>query len=319
MAATTIDRQVDFEPGWLSWIAAVRACLRALDVDCDSSDVGGHSGYAFALSINKGLCPSGPTFVDWNALSSGIQSLGRSTLTYVSGDCHTPEAACDRTRAHWRAVYELIRGEIESGRPCVIWGAGVPEFGVVRGMDEEGYICVPGGPVPERAEREGLNAPGGPYALAFPTPAAVHEDADRMAIHRALLIAGRPDHQAEFRCGLSAYEYWIEQPESGQAGKLGHSYNVQCWAEARRQAKEFLARLRERNEFLAPALDSSLTAFGRVSAALDRLAELFPFTFDAGKVEPDDTLREAVAAIGEARAREEEGLRALHSALERWP
>ena len=66
--ATTVPLQVEWKPAWLTWVAATTACLDALGVECDLADVAGRSGYAFELWIHEGLCPSGPTALDWHAL-----------------------------------------------------------------------------------------------------------------------------------------------------------------------------------------------------------------------------------------------------------
>ncbi|MHC4469351.1 MAG: hypothetical protein ACYS99_00170, partial [Planctomycetota bacterium] len=192
-------------PAWLSWVGATTSCLNALGVDCDTTDVAGRSGYAFALSINEGLCPSGPTCLDWNALATGVENLGRSTLTFASGDCFTEGHRSDRTLAHAREVFELVRREVGAGRPCVVWGLGLPEFGVVRGVEGEEYLCIASCPTPERVRWDEIDAPGGPYVLAFPTPNVCHGDPDRDAIRGGVMMMTRPDHGPRWTCGLRAY------------------------------------------------------------------------------------------------------------------
>ncbi len=316
MAATNttsrVPMSIEYEPAWLTWVGATTTCLRALGVDCDAADVAGHSGYAFAISINGGLCPSGPTDVDWAALVYGPQSLGRSTTTLLTGDCHTDGSRGERTEAHCRAVFDLIRGEIEAGRPCVLWGAGPPEFGVVRGIEGEDYLLVAGGPTPERLAWDAIDAPGGPYALAFPTPVRLHEDRDLTALRRAFAMLTRPQEGQSARRGLEAYDFWVEELRESRADAFGNSYNAQCWAEARRRAKTFIGRIADCYGVEGGPIDRIRHAFIAVSDHLDQVAELFPFCRDEGTVEDADRIEQAVAHLEAARTAEQ-------SAIETFP
>ncbi len=75
-----VPMQMPYQPGWISWVAATTACLKALGVACDAADVAGHSGYAFLLNICEGVGPCGPTNFDMGRLLGGVRSLGRSAL-----------------------------------------------------------------------------------------------------------------------------------------------------------------------------------------------------------------------------------------------
>jgi len=88
-----VPMDVQLQPAWLTWVSATTTCLKALGTDCDTVDVAGMTGYAFVLSVHKELCPSGPTVFDWCSLLAGVQLLGRTTLNFTSGDCHTAELA----------------------------------------------------------------------------------------------------------------------------------------------------------------------------------------------------------------------------------
>lgn len=46
---------VTYQPAWLTWIASVTTCLKALGVECDTTDVAGFSGYAFTMSVHAEL------------------------------------------------------------------------------------------------------------------------------------------------------------------------------------------------------------------------------------------------------------------------
>ena len=52
---------LQYQPAWLTWVASATSCLRALDVQCDPSDVAGFSGYAFHFGIHEEVGPEGQT------------------------------------------------------------------------------------------------------------------------------------------------------------------------------------------------------------------------------------------------------------------
>jgi len=316
--AVMVQMQVHWQPGWLSWVAATTTCLRALGHEWDTVDVAGMSGYAFVLSVHKELCPSGPTVFDWYSLLEGVQRLGRSVQCFTSADCHCEGHISDRTRAHCRAAYDLVAREVETGRPCVIWGAYVPEFAVAVGVEDGAFHVVtyrrctgePEPPIP----CEQLNAPGGPYALAFPT--AVEADqarADSWAVARAAQITNQPRFAPDYGYGLAVYDTWIAALLSGRLNPFGNAYNAACWAEGRHFAHRFLERIAGRSDRLAEPLAPAVAAYARASAAMQELARLFPFP---GQDEAKDPNRrsEAVEHLRAARAAEAQGAAALAAA-----
>lgn len=320
MPATVLDKPV-FEPCWLSFVASTTAVLRALGADVDAVDVAGRTAYAFHLTVNRGLCPSGPTCVSWSGLSEGALGLGRSVTFFSSWDAYAEGFRNDRTRAHAREAFELARREVEAGRPCVVWGIGIPEFSVVYGVtDDDEYVAVPWGPVPETCAWDAVEAPGGPAVFAFPTERCRHPGEDRAAVRAALLALNRPDEGAHGRCGVGAYEYWIDELAGGRASRMGHSYNAQCWAEARAFARDFTGRLAERTEGdAAEHLGRARDAFAAVADALADVAARFPLTFEAGEVPDGEDRLHAIERLRAARRAEPRAIDALASALSAWP
>jgi len=242
---TTVPMDFEYQPSWLSWVGATTTCLNALGLDCDLVEVGGLSGYAFHMAVHDELCPSGPTMFDWGMLEGGINVLGRSTLSFACGDCHMGDFINERTRAHCRAAYEIAEREVAAGRPCVLWGAYTPEFAVLYGIDADGRYLVKsikghcGEAEPPLAYDE-LDAPGGPYLLAFPTPTAAPNArlwGDRMAVGRAAQLLKQPPMFSNYGTGLRAYNTWIGALESGKLLDFGNAYNAQCYCEAKAFAR----------------------------------------------------------------------------------
>lgn len=278
-----VPMEVQYPPAWLTWVACTTGCLKALGVECDLTDVAAHSGYAFVMSVHEELCPSGPTVFDWGQLLVGINFLGRSTLCYQTADCHTEETMDDRTRAHCRYAYEIVEKEVIEGRPCAIWGTYVPEFGIAVGVEDGSFhvksfrecLKQEQPPIPYDA----IQAPGGPYVLAFPTPTGhtVGPWRDAWTIRRAVRNLTAAGEHAKYGSGLDGYKVWIAAMESGKAHDFGNAYNAQCWAEAKTFAREHLKRVAKRNEKPSEILNEAVLHYENVCAAMNEIAKLFPF------------------------------------------
>lgn len=319
---TTVPTDVTYQPQWLTWVASTTACLNALGVECDHTDVAGMSGYAAHIAMHPQTCPSSPTVLEWRGLDSGINALGRSTVGFAAWECHTGEARSERTTAHCRAVFEIARREVEAGRPCVIWGAYVPEFAVVVGIDEDAFVVksfrgamgMDEPPVPFDA----LEAPGGPYVLAFPT--ATEFSADRRArtgIIRAIECLTPPVSWPPYRHGAAAYGTWITALESGEAIEFGNAYCAQCYAEARGHARDFMRRLADRHPLAREPLLRAAEGFAGSADALADVAKLFPFTGPqaSGKVTDPDKIAEASTHLRRAQEADAGVTEWLHAAL----
>jgi hypothetical protein len=319
--AVIVPMEVEYQPAWLTWVASATTCMQALDVDCDLVDVAGMSGYAFMLSVDKGLCPSGPTMFDWGMLESGINALGRSTLVFSSSDCHYKTTACERTRAHCREAFELVKREVEAGRPCVIWGAYVPEFSVAYGVDGDSYLvksfkeCM--GEEQPPVPYDELDAPGGPYVLAFPTPTSrdmAKNWGNRYAIGLAARLLRQQSTFANYGFGLAAYDVWIKALNDNNAHPFGNAYCSQCFTEGRAFAHNFLKRMVDR---VPPAVmepvSRAATAYEAAELAMIRVAKLFPFP-PGKELEDEANRKSAIEALREAQVLEATAANALDDA-----
>lgn len=301
-----VPMEVSWTPGWLTWVSATTSCLGALGVDCDQADVAGLSGYAFVLNVHTGLCPSGPTAFDWRPLTEGVFFLGRTTRDYGGPG------------SDLLGGYEFAAEEIAAGRPCVIWGAYVPEFAVAIGVEDGAFLVkshreVTGEPQPP-IPCEDLQAPGGAYCLAFPTGSPTDWEAgDRHAVRRAkeLLLSESPPGNYGF--GLAGYDVWVAALDGNRADAFGNAYNAHCWAEGRRFAHEFLSRVARRDPDLAGPVGRAAEAFGAVAAALHEVATLFPFP-QGGAIGEESVRAKAAEHLQAAKAAEARAAEALGEA-----
>lgn len=301
--AIRLPMEVEYQPAWLTWVASTTTCLRALDIECDQVDVAGLSGYAFHLGVHEEICPSGPTVLDWSRLSRGVHSLGRATIEFRSPCC---EATGKAREDSCRAAFELVRSELLAGRPCVLWGTYVPEFGVVVGI--QGEACQ------VKSFKETLQQdqpaipynktalPGGIYALGFPAEAEYGElHRDLEAILEALRQWGRPAY-GRYRFGADAYEVWIEALRAKRADRFGCGYNAACYAEGRRFAQQFFQRMSTRRPLAANLLRQAAESYGEAAHAMARFSEVFPFSHDEeGPITAAGKIEQAARLLAEAR------------------
>jgi hypothetical protein len=325
MPAASNDRKTldaKFPCCWLSWVGATRGCLNALGVACDNADVAGQSGYAFRIQIHDTLCPSGPTMLPWDSLLIGVRRLGRSTLVYTGNECHSGAWKNERTRAHCAAAFDFARREIDAGRPCVIWGAYIPECAICVGYEGESYLvdsfkkCRNQPQPPIRFDE--LDAPGGLYMLAFPTATKMpQESADRDAIWDAANAMSWEMFDADWSSGAAAYDRWANALRTrSDVIPFGNGYNAQCWEEARRLAATFVDRVATRNPHVR-ALRDAHAGFRRSAEALKKVAELFPFP--AAKEDLNDAKRQAGAdALLDAKEGDLRALDSLRQAMRNW-
>jgi hypothetical protein len=310
--------EVEYQPAWLTWVACTTTCLRALDIECDQVDVAGFSGYAFHLGVHEEICPSGPTVLDWSRLSRGVHSLGRATVEFrapcfeVFGKAR--EESC-------RAALELVRSELLSGRPCVLWGTYLPEFGVVVGVEGEAYQI--------RSFRELLQQeqpavpynktepPGGVYALGFSAETKyveLHRDLE--TVLEALRHWRRPAY-GQYRFGADGYDVWIEALRSERADRFGCGYNAACYAESRRFAQQFFERMSTRRPLAANLLGDAAESYREAADAMGRVSEVFPFSHDeSGPITAAAKIEQAAGFLAEARDAEARAMACLSKITE---
>jgi len=255
---------------------------------------------------------------DWGMLGPGTEYLGRSTEACVSGHCYSPEAPTDEGRAACQAVYDLVAREVVEGRPCVIWGAYVPEFAAAIGVEDGAFLVKsfremrgePQPPIP----CEDLQAPGGPYCLAFPAEKPADREAgDRHAIRRAFeLLRGESPH-GDYGSGLAAYDVWIAALEANRANPFGNAYNAACYAEGRFLARKFLSRVARRNPDLAEPVGRAADAYDEAADAMGEVAMLFPFPH-GGRIGEESVRAKAIAYLQAAQAAESRAAEALAEA-----
>ncbi len=278
---------VRLQPPW-SWVSLVGCCtsvLRARGVKCDFTDVAGMSGYAFVVNVDERLSPAAVTSFDWLTLQSGLQALGLETEIVFT------EAGAD-ARGPLEELFERVKQEVDAGRCCVVWGAaGSPEFAVVYGYDEAGYIVRSArsvdwrktdrtlGPAQEREQPvpyDRLPGSGKLGAVFFGNKVeTVSARAGAQALVRAAgLLSGR--HAAfwpGFAHGPDAFDTWAGALQGGDYEPTGNAYNLACYWELQMLAAGFLARLARMTSGASKELAAAAMELERSRKNLEQLKQ----------------------------------------------
>lgn len=300
--------KVNYNTAWLSWVASVTTCLRYQKMEVDEVDVAGHSGYAFRMVVARDVCPSGPTSFDMNQLLCGIQALGRTTRVETGAWNPNDPALAELLTAARRDLLQFIGDEVRDGRPCVLWGTYVPEFGVVTGVESDCYIVstfreMTGEEQPLIPWNE-LHDLGIVYGLSFPFETRLDPaERDSLALNNAARLLNMADLGGVYRYNDGAYDNWISALLTNTANTFGNAYNASCWAEQKQFARDFLGRLARRMPAVAGRLEEAAGIFAEVHDYMQALAEHFAFP-GGPMVESEEGRLEGVRLLELARQQE---------------
>ncbi|NQU42994.1 hypothetical protein HQ520_06900 [bacterium] len=278
-----------WQPRWVSLMGCIEGCLAYQKKQITPGWLYGATGHAFALSIAKGICPSGPTAWNTKRLFELGKNVGFETK-HITAEPNAADFADQQKKA-----FEFVDQSLQATVPCYGWELNIPEYYVITGTDKTGYYYS--GPMCENAEQPKPWENLGKSETAYLNVTAVSacEPADdiktvREALQFAVDLArnGKEyllDWNREWAdAGLSAYDRWAQELHTGQPDELGMPYNAACWAECRHFAVEFLKEATQKlieNGPIAsqhrPLFDSAVTHYAMVEAKLKRVSEIFPF------------------------------------------
>jgi hypothetical protein len=308
-------------PRWVSHLGCIKGCLDFLGIEVSDAWLYGGTGHAFVINLHEEVCPSGPTA--WKTVK--LFELGEN-LGYRLDGLFGFKQQDDFSGLQKRA-WEYARQAIDQGRPCYGWELEIPEFYVVYGYDDVGYYysgpgCDEGkGPKPwQELGDTGI----GVLELYSVWPGVAAGDAT--TVKQALTFA--LEHAAnskewifeDYRAGLEGFDNWIRALQAGKASDMGMRFNTGVWLECRKYAVGFLEEAKARLAGRADALfDEALAHYTAVSKNLAKVAEIYPWTFEASDEDVlpvDDQSRAAVEALHAAKEAEAAGLQALAKIVE---
>jgi hypothetical protein len=307
-------------PAWTSILGCIHGALKYLEIAPDLSWLFGATGHAFIINMSKdGSCPSGPTA--WN--TSELFNLGRNIgfrIEGVFGDKRQPGFKEKQIEA-----WELTKAAIDQNIPVVGWELAIPEWYLIEGYDDAGYLFNgPGaemGPSPKPWRKLGKTNIGMLEIFSVnPTQSAK----DNSIIKEALTFSvafNQPKSNwllPGYLSGQDAYKVWIKAVSSGKAMLMGHAYNAAVWAECRQNATAFLREAKLRLPGIADkAFDAAIQSYGEVAKQLKDITELYPF-FENNREEPvgiNPKSEKAAEHLQEAQTAEEDGSEYLKDIL----
>lgn len=313
-----------WKPMWVSHLGCIKGCLDYLDLDISDAWLYGGTGHAFVINMHEEMCPSGPTA--WN--TSRMIELGRNLGYEIEGVCgHKSKEDFAENQAK---AWELIRESIDEGIPCYGWELAIPEFYVINGYDDKGYLYS--GPLakpeamPARWEKVGDTDIGWleMYAVkpgSKAEDAKTVKDAFEFAVKHAFTREWMVDDK--YHPGPQGFDTWIKALERDDTTTEGHghgiAYNAEVWTECRFLAVEFLKEAKERlnDSKLDPLFDEAISHYDVVARKLKRVEDLFPFhTRKPEHIKDAERRQKAIEALKAAREAEEKGLEALQKIVD---
>jgi DNA-binding HxlR family transcriptional regulator len=328
-----ISKKAEYQPCWISYTGAVAGCLRALGIDCDIVDVGGHSGYAFLINVAKGItCPSGPTAFPektWKQIRDATEELGWTieTLAYEGSYPEKEGAPTPKEIEKAQKIFDKIKQEIdERDRPVVLWGLVVPEYGIVKGYEGNSYIVSTFRSLTGQPENPilfyDLKAPGCLDVLFFRDKIKRRDEtADKEALRRAINFASaKVPILSNYAAGPAGFDEWANVLETLPEEKQnyhGNSYVGACYCEGRELCAQFLKRLAKKypgkqSKHLLKAAD----CYEKGWKLMKEFTQLFPFKFQ-GDISLANR-KKGAELLRKAKPNEEEAIQHMKKAFEEW-
>lgn len=327
MERRTVTNKGSYMCCWISFNGAVGGTLRALGAECDLVDVSGRTGYAFLLNVPRGrMCPSAPTaLMDsvYREMVNGAGELGaEGRLWTEAGGYLGNEDPSEKDRARARRLFERVKGEIDAlGRPIVVWGLPIPEFGIVNGYEGSRYVAstyrsMDAPDKEELVEAEALQSPGCLMTVSFaPGP----EREGRWLARAVEMASGKIEVCEGYLAGPKAAQEWSEcLLKADDSGYIGNSYTAACWSEGRSNAGVFLRRMaRKQRGRVNRELLEAAGAYAKGAQVMEEYVGLFPFNFQ-GRI-GDQARERGSALLMELKGYEEDAVLHMKEALLHWP
>jgi hypothetical protein len=306
-------------PAAISYFGAVGGCLDYLRVDASEAWLYGGTAWAFVMTMEASVDVASP--IAWDGLCvNPCHSAGPGAVTQLEPNvgyttlavCSCPFGQHRDTDAARKRAWDLVRQSIDEGVPCLGFDLASPEFAIIAGYTDEGYLSVahvPGSgaePVTSPVPWDGIGQcvqwirvqairPSAP-----PPEQVVVSEALRAALKRM----SRPPDGGPFVVGLQGHDLWAAALEDGRASDLGHRYTAAAYAELRSQGAAFLREAKQRLPGRADGLlDEAIGHYGIAAARLQALSALHPPVDDPGECLLSPEAAELVRQAGAAERR----------------
>ena len=257
-------------------MGCLKSCVDYLGLDISDGWLYGGTGHAFVMNLSQDLCPSGPTA--WK--TETIFKLGRN-LGYNFVGVFAHKSMPDFKEKQSKA-YELVKKSIDAGYPCYGWELAVPEFYLINGYDESGYIYKElMGQKSTSKKWDKLGETGIGIIEVYSVHPGKATETSRVvkdSLEFAIEFDGTRKHLSpNYESGIKGYETWIQGMKERTATTSGISYNSAVWSECRKYAVEFLVEAAEKLDKKS-LFKEAIEYYGAVYENLHKIVELYPFT-----------------------------------------
>ena len=269
-----------WQPRWVSHLGAVEGSLKYLNHKISTAWIYGGTGHAFVLNIAKDLCPSGPTAWKTMMLYELAPNLG-----YKVEGVFSVKSNPDFLRLQEEA-WEHAKKCIDNKIPCYGWELEIPEYYVISGYTDVGYLYSGPGCENEKGPRPWKDV--GNSQIGILEIYSVHltgsenpVKAIKEALEKVIYHAGNPADLIfpNYRSGLKGYDWWISAIEDGYASARGHSYNAAVWAECRKYSVQFLKEAKKYCDGeVRDFLDTAQEHYEIVADNLESIVKDYPFS-----------------------------------------
>ncbi len=280
------------------------------------------SGFAFRTNIGDRACPSSPCAFHWDHfLSRAMMLLGyECTVVQSFSTSFLFERRLDE-------AHSLIRRSIDADLPLIGWELDLPEFGIIRGYDDDKGIYIIDGVLAEEGEQtlpyDKLGR-GETESLFVLAPGRRLETNELVCAKRAIEYAVF-HHTLEapiskfYETGPAAYGKWMDALTRRDIDPFGNSYNARVVLDARVAGVSYLQHIAP----LFPKGDATaiLSAAGHFEQAADAFmlfSGLFAFPGDEKPFKDDVNVQKGVGWISRARAEEKHAIDLLDKVNTKW-
>lgn len=310
-----LERRLHWRRLWITEIGCLKGCLDYLDRDTSVGWLMGGTGHAFVMNIMETVCAATVTAWDKTRFYELGKNIGYSTES-VFGHVSMPNFE-DLQKLAW----DKVRQALDKGKPCYGWDFAAPEFYVIHGYDDKGYLYRSFEDSVSHLPWQQLGRVHDIGVAQVWIVSPVEPADDRTTVREALEFAieigrGRQDEVGPpSQMGLPGYDLWIHELETGSAEGFGLAFNSVCWEQCRHFAVEFLREAGYRTGVAPELWQKAMSHYKVVAENLAHVSRMYPFDasrLDNAEYDLSETARRTAAGhIRTARQAEEAGLAVL--------
>lgn len=308
----------EFEPTWFSFVGALYSTLNYRDEDVSLSDLFGWTFSGFRINISKNVFPYSVNDFPWQEVFPLICDNIGFNFHYIQSI-----KGYNLFYSKKNEAIDLIRKEIDSGRPVIAFGLSSPEFGVIYGYDDDQKILYfSDAKIPEGTlEYDKLGETQTKYLSILSI-----EDKVRIDLRKTILYSltyavwyanGYESIEEDSQSGLKAYDLWIEELRRQKFDPFGNSYNASVIYECRQMIVSYLnSIIPQFKPELKPHLKKAVDRYQKVAMSLNEFIKIFPYPGNLENTLEEEKIQKGIFALRDAEKYESEAIDYIDKFLE---